>query len=626
MKDISSAFRKQSVYIALGIILVIQVFLLFLNGDTYGGADNIQHFQIAGYAFKYPNLFLDLWGKPVYTVLLAPFALFGFKAGKLLNLLLAILTIFLTARLSEKMVKGSALFTTLMIAFSPVYFFLMDTCLTEVLFSLVLVLAVYLFSENKLVLSAIVLSFIPFVRSEGMILFPVFAVAFFLRKTYWPVLLFSAGTILFSLVGFFAFGDMLWILHRFPYSMGQSVYGSGSLFHFVKTSPFIFGTPFLIFLISGLFYWLYQVLRKFSLKDENLILFILIAGSWMGYFAAHSYVWWKGTGGSLGLTRVIGGVIPLAALTAVKGYEFISEKIKTKYVSVGIISFFAVAQVFMLFHRYDLPLKKDPIEKLIEKSSVYLKQLPDPGKMYYFDPEFIFQLGIDPYDQSKSNWGIADKVQPSNSMNDGDIIIWDAHFGPNEGGIGLEKMMNDPHLQLIKSFIPDEKIQVLGGFDYGIYIFRKVEVKTVQEKMQTVEKLLDFSQVDNAQLTDAGGRKWLSMDEKMEYSPAIQFPLSELKATDYMEVNALLTYMPVQQLTTDQVLLILSVDVDHKSVSYNKLDLKTEPTDNSKIKEATLKLKLAVDFQEGAVMNLYVWNKDKKKLLLGDLKLKINGF
>lgn len=626
MKNLSSAFRKQSVYIALGIIVAIQIFLLFRNEETYGGADNIQHFQIARYAFKTPHLFLDLWGKPVYTTLLAPFAQFGFKAGKLLNLLLAMLTIVLTARLSEKMVKGSALFAIVMIAFSPVYFFLMDTCLTEVLFSLVLVLAVYLFAESKYALSAIALSFIPFVRSEGMILFPVFAIAFFLRKSYWQVLLFSVGTIFFSIIGFLAFGDLLWILHRFPYSMGQSVYGSGSLFHFVKTSPFIFGVPFLIFLVAGLFYWLYQVLRKFSLKDESLILFILIAGSWLGYFAAHSYVWWKGTGGSLGLTRVIGGVIPLAALTAVKGMEIISEKIKPKYVAVGILSFFAAAQVLMLFHRYDLPLKKDAVEKLIEKSSLYLKTVPDLGKMYYFDPEFVFQLGIDPYDQSKSNWGIADKMQPSNSMNSGDVLVWDAHFGPNEGGVRLENVMNDPHLQLIKSFIPEERITVLGGFDYGIYIFRKVGQKTVQEKKQTIEKSLDFSQVNNDRIAEADGRKWMKMDVGMEFSPAIQVPLSEIQATDYLEVNASLSFIPKDEWGNDQVLLILSVDIDHKSVSYNKLDLKNALSDDSKIKEAALQLKLAADFPEGAVINLYVWNKDKKKLLLGDLKLLINGF
>ncbi len=436
----------------------------------------------------------------------------------------------------------------------------------------------------------------------------------------------SVGTVLFSLIGFFAFSDLLWILHRFPYSMGESVYGSGSLFHFVKSSPFIFGVPFLIFLILGLLYWLYQIFRNFSLKDENLILFIVIAGSWMGYFAAHSYVWWKGTGGSLGLTRVIGAVIPLAALTAVKGFEFISEKLKDKRISIGIISFLIVAQVFLLFRRNELPLKKDPIEKLIEASSDYLKQSPVTGKVYYFNPEFIFQLGIDPYNQSKSNWGIGDKMQPSNSMGEGDILIWDAHFGPNEGGVVLDNLMNDPHLQLIKSFLPIERIKVLGGFDYGIYLFKKVEQKIVQEKKQLIERDLNFSNLDGNHLELVDGKKMLKMDAGMEFSPAIQVPVSEIQAKDYIEISALLNFTPQEQISADAVLLVFSVDVDHKSVSYNKLDLMTKTSGELKSENIVFPLKLSANFPEGAVMNLYIWNKDRKRLLVSDLKLSINGY
>jgi hypothetical protein len=166
----------------------------------------------------------------------------------------------------------------------------------------------------------------------------------------------------------------------------------------------------------------------------------------------------------------------------------------------------------------------------------------------------------------------------------------------------------------------------LGGFDYGIYIFRKVDQKTVQEKKQTVEKSLDFSQSNTDRVTETEGRKWMKMDAGMEFSPAIQVPLSEIQARDFMAINAALTFIPEDELGNDQVLLILSVDLNHKSVSYNKLDLKTTLSGDSKIKEAALQLKLAADFPAGAVMNLYVWNKDKKKLLLGDLKLQINGF
>ena len=103
----------------------------------------------------------------------------------------------------------------------------------------------------------------------------------------------------------------------------------------------------------------------------------------------------------------------------------------------------------------------------------------DKNRIYYFDPFLIHFLGIDPYDQTLSNWGIADRVNPSSSMEINDLLVWDAHFGPNEAGVPLGRLMDDPFLQLETSILPSEHITVLGGYDYGIYIFRKTERKTI---------------------------------------------------------------------------------------------------------------------------------------------------
>ena len=395
--------EQHFLYILITLLFLLQVFLLLFNGITYGGADNVNHFQIARYAFKYPELFFDLWGKPVYTTLLAPFAQLGYNAAKVLNLAIAIITILLTSRLSNQIHRGSSLFIVVLLAFAPVYFFLMITCLTEVLFSLALILAVYLFFKNKFALSAIILSFIPFIRSEGMVLFPVFALAFVLKRSYWPILLLSTGTLFYTITGYFVFSDILWIKHKFPYPMGENVYGSGSLFHFVKKSNYIFGIPFLLFLIPGIIFWLYQIFRDFSIRNNNLILFVVIVGSWAGYFAAHSYVWWKGTGASLGLERVIGGVLPLAALTCIKGFEFIHKIIKNKKLAWGLISFLAIMQIFLLFNQNQVVQKADPIQRLIVKAVGFVKQTGISQKIYFFNPEFIFHLEMDPYDQSKCN-------------------------------------------------------------------------------------------------------------------------------------------------------------------------------------------------------------------------------
>ena len=79
-------------WIIAGLIItgVTFIFLAFFTGVPAGGADNYAHFNISRWAFRYPSLFLDHWGKPLYTILAVPFAQFGFVAVRILNSVLSL--------------------------------------------------------------------------------------------------------------------------------------------------------------------------------------------------------------------------------------------------------------------------------------------------------------------------------------------------------------------------------------------------------------------------------------------------------------------------------------------------------------------------------------------------------
>lgn len=476
---IENKTENNLLYMALLVVILIHFVLLGL-GETvygYGGADNVTHYQIAKNAFKHPELFLNLWGKPVYTTLLAPFTLGGYKAAKAFNLLVAVCTLVYSSKISNRLYPGSRLFTILLIAFAPVYFQITLSCLTEVLFSFVLVLAVYWFVCDKFPLSAAVLSFIPFVRSEGVILLPIFALALMLERSYRSVWLLALGALLYGVIGCFVFSDFLWFIHRQPYSLGASIYGNGELFHFVKESGAIFGLPLTALTLAGLFLWVGDIGRQKTRRSKETSRFVIITGSWFLYLSAHSYVWWKGMGGSLGLIRVIGGVIPLAALTAMKTFEFAQRKLKKETTAYTIFSVFAILQMTFLFTQNPIRLKAGPTEKLIQKSAEYIRCHEEGEKVFYFNPLLIHFLKIDPYDVTQCNSGVANKKQPSRNMASDDLLVWDAHFGPNEGGVQLSDLENDPDLKKIKSFYPIEKMTVLGGHDYCVQIFQKISVK-----------------------------------------------------------------------------------------------------------------------------------------------------
>jgi hypothetical protein len=626
MANSDKLFGKNAFYPFFAGYILLQFFLLLFSDSPYGfgGADNIAHFQIARYSFKYPELLLDLWGKPVYTALSAPFAQLGYGAAKAFNLVVSVLTLLLSARIAQKLFPGSSLFVVVFIAFSPVYFLLSVSCLTEILFAFVLVGAVLQFVNKRYLLAALVISFLPLVRSEGIVILPVFAVALFLTRAYRAIPFLFFGTVFYSIIGFFVFDDIFWLKNKLPYSLGESLYGSGSVFHFVKHSPSIFGIPLLILIVPGLFAWMAGILKDFSLRKSNTILFILIAGSWITYFAAHSYVWWKGTGGSLGLTRVMAGILPLAALTAMKGFELVSQKIKNKKTVYGLFAFFALLQIILLFTRHNLMLKADPTEQLIEKSADFIRFNEEGKKVFYFNPLVVHYLELDPYDTRQCNWWVADKQQPSNSMEWGDLLVWDAHFGPNEGGVQLQNLENDPYLKKIKAFYPLEKITVLGGYDYSVQVFKKSLNKNDSVLItDNFKRVLNFENYLDERVKEVDGFKAWEMDNSQEYSPTISLSPDVLERYEILEVAVSVHFKALEPIKPEDVMLVFSAENEGKSMRYEKADLVSS---RGVWEKTNLNLKMPANIPASSKMLVYIWNNSRKHLLLEELTVEIKSY
>jgi len=618
--------EKHLLYGFFSALILLQVFRLLFSDSAYGygGADNIAHYQISRFSFKYPELFLDLWGKPVYTTLSAPFAQLGYHIAKAFNLIISVLTLLFSAKIAGRLFPGSSIFIVILTAFAPVYFLLSVSCLTEILFSFVLIVAVYLFIREKYIAAAVVLSFLPLVRNEGIVILPVFAVALFLSRSYRSIPFLLFGIVIYSITGFFVYGDILWLINRLPYSLGESIYGKGNLLHFVKNSPDIFGIPLLILIVAGFICWLIEILKRFSLRSRNTILFIVIAGSWVTYFAAHSYVWWKGTGGSLGLTRVMGGIVPLAALTGMKVYEFLIQKIKGMNVTYSVFFILAMLQIVLFFTRHSLMLKAGPTEQLIKKSADFIRFNEAQRKVCYFNPLVIHYLKLDPYNTEECNWFVADKHQPSNSMEWGDLLVWDAHFGPNEGNVQLKSLENDPFLKKIKAFYPLQKVTVLGGYDYSVQIFKKSVSKNDSVKITgTYERTLSFEDYADELVRKVDGYKVWEIDSSREYSPTITLSPDVLKRYEILEIDVNLHYKALEPLKSDEVMLVFSAENDGKSMRYEKVNMVSPGAGWENLR---LNVKMPANIPASSRLLVYIWNNDRKHLLMEKLTVKMKSY
>jgi hypothetical protein len=352
--------------------------------------------------------------------------------------------------------------------------------MTEVLFSFMLISGIILFLNKRMIWSAVAISLLPFVRTEGFVIFPLFFLAFAIIRQWKAIPFLLSGFLFFSLIGSFFYGDFFWVINTMPYSGdAKDIYGTGELLYYVKKFWPIFGLPFFVLIVGGLLCLPLHILRTGKGNRQRILNEILVGYMpFLVYFAAHSYVWWKGSGNSVGEIRVMAAVFPSAVLLAMLGWSRILQWLPIS----GRFQFWmtfslSVILVLAAFRVHKMPVGLAPTQQLVKHAAGWLKEAGHTkNKIYYYDPYWWYFLDLDPYDQEKIREKVPDVQHPEKNIKPGEIVLWDAHFGPNEGRLPLERLSENPYFELVRLFRPDEPFQVLGGYDYEIYVFRRTEL------------------------------------------------------------------------------------------------------------------------------------------------------
>ena len=468
--------EKKLVITGLLITGIVLVFLAFLTPVPEGGADNYAHFNIARWAFKYPHLFLDHWGKPVYSILAAPFAQFGFVAVRILNSVLGLLTGWFVWKLAGKLKFENGWFAAVVAVFTPIYFALMSTGMTEIVFSLILVLSVYLFFSEKYNTSAVLISFLFLARTEGLAFELLFLIALIIKKQYRTIPWLATGFLVFSFIGLvFHYHDFWWLYNQRPYATGApSVYGRGDWYHFFVTMPNYLGYVVTFLLFIGSVLMAYDWFReKLNLKGDAFIKILLVLGTFWGYFFIHSFLWWKGET-SAGLQRVMAGVSPMIGIIALSVFEKITKINIVKKITIPILVLFSVVVAYDAGRFYKRSIGYDLSAEILNRTTLWLKNSGSLNhKLVIHNPYFSFSTEIDAWDNNVVQYGFSNNDTPENGLPDSTIFIWDAHFSAHEGGLPLEKIMNNPNFEVVHYFVPVVPFKAFE-LDYQIVIFRKI--------------------------------------------------------------------------------------------------------------------------------------------------------
>lgn len=461
-----------------------------LSTGILEGGDGVQHYQIARYSWQHPILFLHHWGKPLFTLLASPFAQLGHWGMTLFNACCFIGTCWLADGILSRAGRLARWLFAPLLLLVPAYGSMVLAGMTEVLFGTLAIAVVLLFAQGRFGFALAVASFMPFSRPEHVAFIP-FALLWALLHRRWrdlPWVLLGHG--IYALLGAFAFKDPLWAVHHDPYTGAEGIYGHGELLHFVRESPASYGAPLLWLLAPAAVALVCLMTKPDARGRAGLLLTVGLLPS-LAVLALHSFLWWKGLKGSLGLTRVLATTAPLLALLVcwslgtilmvgfrrAKGAWLLGLLAGASYVLWATQAFLAIRP---------LPAADEAYDRFITQAGKHAGGLVSGAqRLIYFHPSIAYAAGLDPFDSEQCSMGLDPAIEHG-GLRDGDLVAWDSHFGPNEGGTALESLLMDDGLDLVGVLAPEERMVVLGGLPFEVYLFRK------GSSAQRVQQYLDY--------------------------------------------------------------------------------------------------------------------------------------
>ncbi len=458
--------RSTARWILAGYGLLFVLLAIFSEG-SYGGGDSLMHYLMARYAPQHPSLFLDQWGKPLFTLLSCIPSQAGFTGIKLFNVFCALLSAALFYRMGRRQFERWPWLSIIFVLGVPVYFVSVFSGLTEPLFAACLVLSIYLFHNYRERWACLVISFLPFIRSEGYLILPLFLfICLYYRKWKAIPLLFT-GIALFTIAGFYFQHTWNWVFGTNVYLTQPTDYGHGSIFRYILLHREISGWAGSFFILAAVAGFVMKLFAP-SRNRELMVQVVLVFGSLAVYFSAHSWFWYRGIYGSAGIARVMAGIGPCIGYTAFCGFQFLmSRKEINENKPLRIIIWAMVAWAFIMpRYVYSFPFPYSGFQKMQIRACDELKKQKLEDRFIYFEEPFIpVVLNFDPFDASrcKSLFHFGESLKrdtitdtTGKAFKPGSIIIWDSRLCPREGMLPKD-LLEKLNVKLLQSYsAPDE--------------------------------------------------------------------------------------------------------------------------------------------------------------------------
>ncbi|MGD8394926.1 MAG: hypothetical protein PVF43_05585, partial [Candidatus Eiseniibacteriota bacterium] len=299
--------------VAAGLIGVWLVYVWYSSRATgIYNDDDLGHYFMARDAWHAPRLFLNVWGRPLFTLLYALPARWGFDAVQLTTTVVTVLGALVTGRAALRLGLRGGLAAGLQ-ATMPFVLLLSTASLTEPLCALVLALALAARAAGRERRFALWASLVPLARLELTVLVVAWALLLVRRRRWLDAALTGTGLAVWALAAALAHGEPLW-LWRQVVTGESNLYGTTPLWHYPQGLVYVVGPVVFLFLLVDL-----VVRRDRRGRARGLD---WITGSALGALLLYMVLAWRVSfGHSAGFLRHLVAVSPLFALMAARGLE-----------------------------------------------------------------------------------------------------------------------------------------------------------------------------------------------------------------------------------------------------------------------------------------------------------------
>jgi hypothetical protein len=587
------------------------VVIRLLSQGILESGDGVLHYQIARYSWVHPHLLLDHWGKPLFTLFASPFAQLGHWGMVLFNALCFVVTCWAADGLLRRAGPLARWLFPAALMLVPVYGTMVLAGMTEVFFGMLTLLVVRALADRRFRLAAIIASFTPFARPEYVVFVP-FVLLWLMWQRQWRALpLLLLGQAVYALAGAVALGDPLWFMHREPYTGASDIYGSGELLKFWERRKHIFGSPLIwtavLSVMTGVLLWRNRL-------GERPMLNLLALLAWLpalGIVVLHSILWWKGLKGSLGLERVLATGIPLLVLAAVwaparwSTTALAHKRSALLSVVFGLTYVLHAARVFPW--ESAMPVRRDTLQEFYDRVGDHLASLPTPeGRYVVLHPYIAYRAGLDPFDGEHFSqyWTGDDFAQ-------GDRLVWDAHFGPNEARLPLHGLLSDSTMRSIGFFVPTEHLIMLGGNAMEVHLFERGPGRRWQREMTFLEHGHASHGILRQDLMPCGNGEACYGDHEFPFELAALPMEDPLMLFAELRITGELRWPNGEAGPLD---LVFTEDATDGRLSYRAVSLEAGPFN------VAFRVPLR---PAGTTSKLYVWNQSGQPFALPDLRVSV---